>query len=400
MKKNLKLFYAPGGPGNVIGTYKQWVEGLDEAKGDVSVAFSAQFFDLCKNRNAPAYIVSPTDKKGALHDGQFYIEHRPKPKIISRGGIWFYVGEALYALGLIRTCINKRITIAVVADNPVWPVWAVARLFGIKIIAVLHCALWPSGFRPNTRVQRFLQTMIGKFWKSYVDATVAVSEECLRQVRELSPDVKTPMVVGLSLFRQKLFSNIPDPPLSRNPFRIMFAGRIERSKGVFDLLVCAEKLELESKGEFVWDVCGDGGAMSELKAAVQQRGLENVFQIAGRLSQEEMLAHYGMCHAVIVPTTSSFAEGLNQVSIESILAGRPLVSSRLCNGLDFFGNSVLEVRPDNIDDYIDAVKMLRDDYTLYESKRALCAELSRPFVSVEYSWGRQLGKCIDDICNK
>ena len=60
------------------------------------------------------------------------------------------------------------------------------------------------------------------------------------------------------------------------------------------------------------------------------------------MSREDLVKAYGNSHAVIIPTTSSFTEGMPAVASEAVLTGRPLITSRLSNALDVLEGAVVE----------------------------------------------------------
>ena len=74
---NHRIFYAAG-PGNVIQAHKYWAKG-EHDPSEVSITFSSQFEEFCKDIGAQAYIVSSFKKIGFYRDGPFTLEHRPKP---------------------------------------------------------------------------------------------------------------------------------------------------------------------------------------------------------------------------------------------------------------------------------------------------------------------------------
>ena len=79
-----RVFYAAG-PGNVIQSHKHWMRG-EEDPGQLSITFSSQFEQFCRNAGAEAYIVSYFGKKELLREGLFTLEHRPKPMPSGRTG--------------------------------------------------------------------------------------------------------------------------------------------------------------------------------------------------------------------------------------------------------------------------------------------------------------------------
>ena len=75
-------------------------------------------------------------------------------------------------------------------------------------------------------------------------------------------------------------------------------------------------------------------------------------------------------HAVIVPTTSRFEEGFNMVCAEAIFAGRPVITSPVCPALEYVREAAVQVPPDNIEKYCQAILKLYDDQEFYEQKQA------------------------------
>ena len=69
------------------------------------------------------------------------------------------------------------------------------------------------------------------------------------------------------------------PPIERGPFRVLFNGRVEANKGVFDLVSIAASLAATRPGEFHFDVCGDGSALEELRIEVVGRDLQDLVSV-------------------------------------------------------------------------------------------------------------------------
>ena len=391
-----RVFYAANGAGDIIETYRQWRRGQDDKK-EVSVTFSGQLYDACRALGLQLYAISPHARREKIQEGDVQIEHRPRPEIWSRGGGWYFLAEGWHTVGIICTCLLLNENIAVVEDCALWPLWIIGCCFGVRIVAVLHCALWPAGFRPMDLKARLLQRLTGWFWEHCVDASLVVSPECARQIRMIAPRLDTPVVVGLGHFRETFFAAIPPPPAERHPFRVMYAGRIERNKGVFDLVRIAAILERETPGGFCWEICGTGAAEEELRKCVESEGLAAAISLLGKLDQDKMGEAYGRSHAIIAPTTSHFAEGLVKTASEAALAGRPLVTSRLCHGLDLLAEAVVEVPPEDIQAYVEAIRRLADDPVLYEAKRLACANAAKPFLDEEQSWGRKLRLILQEM---
>ena len=76
-RKSLRILYAAG-PGDVIGTYRHWKQGLDDPS-EVAVTYSSQLFDVCRELGAEAWVISYHPRRQKLRDGPFVVEHRPLP---------------------------------------------------------------------------------------------------------------------------------------------------------------------------------------------------------------------------------------------------------------------------------------------------------------------------------
>ncbi len=71
---------------------------------------------------------------------------------------------------------------------------------------------------------------------------------------------------------------------------------------------------------------------------------------------------------------------------EAILAGRPLVTSKVCPALDYLRDASIEAKPDDAASYRDAIVSLSDDPELYARKQGACAGLQQQFYDRDNSW--------------
>ena len=387
----MRILYLAG-PGDVAGTYRHWVAGHDDPS-EVSITYSAQFYEICRREGAAALVISSCPKPDSISDGNIRIVHRSRP-LISSHGIGYHLSQIIYALQTMLTALFFRPDVVIITNVTHWFLFAPFAWLGVWVIPSMHSALWPVGFRPAGIVQRIVARLNGWFWRRIADSTICVSSECQRQIEELAGRLKGPIRVVYAQYRQESFETIATPPDSAKGFHILYAGRIEREKGVFDLLDMAEQLERRQPGKLQWEICGEGDCLEELTAAVQRKGMAALFKLRGKLNREEMREVYGWSHVVVVPTKSSFAEGLNKVAVESMLAGRPLVTSRLCNAIELMGEAVCDVPPNDTAAYAEAIWQLVTDPELYERRWRACREVCKPFYDREQSWGRAVERVI------
>ena len=95
---------------------------------------------------------------------------------------------------------------------------------------------------------------------------------------------------------------------------------------------------------------------------------------------------YAACHVVIVPTTAAFVEGFNQVVVEAVLSGRPVIASSVCPALAYVREAVIEVAPGDVKGYASAVLRLRDEPGLRERMAKSCEGLKTQFLDVQRGW--------------
>jgi glycogen synthase len=225
-----------------------------------------------------------------------------------------------------------------------------------------------------------------------VRSALGVSPECGRQIGVMSGGV-TQFFDYRAQFVSGDFGELPRPVLS-SPMRIMFAGRVEENKGVFDILTICELLASRHPNRFAFDICGTGGASEALAAQVAARGLRDSVILHGKLIRPELLKIYGRSHLVIVPTRSTFCEGLPMVCAEAVIAGRPVLTSRLSNAQDALRGALLEAREDDPEDYAAKIEALADDPAGYAEMVRHTAHVSGQFMNPGRGLASALERCL------
>ena len=81
---------------------------------------------------------------------------------------------------------------------------------------------------------------------------------------------------------------------------------------------------------------------------------------------------YGASHVVVVPTRAEFPEGFNQVLAEAVISGKPVITSSVCPALEVVKEAAVEVPPDDVEAYGDAILRLYEDSALYAEKQNAC----------------------------
>lgn len=383
--KPLRILYAAG-PGNVIGTYKYWKEGQDDPS-QLAVTYSSQFYDLCSALGAKGYLLSSCQERAFLQDDPFTMEHRPSPAH-KASGILYHLFSIWYGLGLLVTAIRWKANVVVVADGTThWFVLSPLPLLGIKVIPSLHCVL-KHKFLPTKKTDQIIMRL-NSFLLANSKSILAVSNEVSRQVRQIISN-PPPLLEFLPVYRPEEFSQVTPPDPAKAPFRVVFIGRVEYHKGVFDLVEIAKRFATEGKTNVLFELCGSGPALEPLRYAVQQADLETYFVFHGYCNKTKLHQVLGHAHVIVAPTRTTFVEGFCKVIAEGILVGRPVLTSRVCPASSYVPSGVIAVEPDNVQQYGDALLKLYQDRGFYEEKRRGCLKVQEQFYDSSKSWGAAL----------
>ena len=396
MSKQLRILYAAG-PGNVVETYRHWIKGQDDPS-QVAITYSAQFYEVCRALDASAYVISSAQERKFLHDGQFTIEQRPIPWR-SSSSLLFYLGRLWYGLGLIASALRFKADVAVIADGTThWFVLSLLTWLGVQVIPSLHCVLWPK-YLSQSWVEKLILKLSRNFFANNCTAILTISDDISEQVAQLAARQHPPILKFSPTYRRSQFARIAPPDPERSPFRVLFVGRIEQNKGVFNLLEIAQRFAKEGRQDITFDLCGSGPMLEPLRLAAKAAGVDSSFICHGHCNKSQMRERFNWAHVVIVPTRTDFIEGFNKVVAEGVLSGRPVVVSRVCPAVSCLQEAVVEVPPDDTKSYGDALLELCDNREFYEQKRTSSLALQEQFYDNSRSWGAALKSVLVVIHN-
>jgi glycosyltransferase involved in cell wall biosynthesis len=365
MIKRRDILYCEG-PGDIVAAHAAWA-ARGNFIGETSVTFSEQLFECCRLERLTFHAVSHCGRAESVETPMGTVANVPRwnfriPKI------GYELTVFVYALRLLLLAMRVRPRLIFISAGVMdWAYLPLLRLSGANLAPILHNTLWPEGFRPPVGLR---QRIYGFVWRRCVWLTLAVSPACARQVQSVAGDV------SVSVFRPNFpASSFAEPPAAKDfaspPLRVIFAGRIEQNKGVFDILDMAEALPAVE-----FSLCGDGQALPDIRRQIDARALSNV-KTFGKLNRPQLLERYLDSHLVIVPTRSNFTEGFAMVVAEAILLLRPVITSPVVPAAEVLPGAVICVETDRVQGYIDAIRSLNaETYSrLVDNARAL-----RPFI--------------------
>ncbi len=104
-----------------------------------------------------------------------------------------------------------------------------------------------------------------------------------------------------------------------------YGGRIEKEKGVWDLITAAELLHTQSKKPFSLKIAGIGSELGGVRKYVEKNEL-NYISVLGLIPRDKLLALYQQSLAIIAP--SCWPEPFGRFILEARSVGKPVISTR------------------------------------------------------------------------
>lgn len=216
------------------------------------------------------------------------------------------------------------------------------------------------------------------------DIITTVSESVAQELKEygLNPDKISVISNGVD---EKIF--YPSKKESENDKKnIMYAGRIDREKGLFDLVESA-KIICNQKADVSFIIAGDGRDLNKLKRKIKKIGLQNRFTFLGQVEKDQMIKLYQNATLFILP---SYREGLPTVLLEAMSSGLPIIATDVRGNRDLISNGEngLLVPPKN------PIKMAETIITLLEDEKLIerLGKNARKTIIEKYTW--------NDVFNK
>ncbi|MBD2231742.1 glycosyltransferase family 4 protein [Phormidium tenue] len=394
--KQLKIVYSSA-PVDATSVYMHWVLGQDDPS-HFAITYAQHFYELARKFNAKSWLISSRDKKGFIQDNDFRVEFRSL-KHHSRSSLAYFVGQFWSGLRLIISTILFRADILIVTeDRTFWFLLSILPWLGVKVIPTIHCTLWPKYKQPSA-VQRIIQKLNSWFFQHSCVEICVVSEDIKDQIVKITNGRSRPIRTFVPAYRQDFLNDVqiqhrnPDP----ETFHVLFAGRVETSKGIYLLLEVAKRF-IAVRPDCVFHICGTGSQVENLKAAALEVGIEKQFVLHGHCDRNQLRKMYELSHVIAVPTTKDFVEGFNKVVAEGVIMGKPIVTSPVCPALSVVREAAVEVRPDNVDDYLNAILKLATDKDFYRQKQKNAVALREQFFAYSNSWEAQVEDVVQKIC--
>jgi glycogen synthase len=392
-KGKIRIAYLSG-PCDGPAVYREWHERRQQ--NYFGTDFMKQFLQLIEDLDAESYVI--TSLPGEYKEqqcGRFIFDNHPNP--VGLKGALYHLSFLPWFARIVPKIIRFKPDVLIATENaPYWFLLTPLRWFNIPIIPSFHPVPWPQ-FAPRNLLTRILWQLNRFLILKHLKVIVVLSNAITRELSSLlgSDLLRIQVLRHFPSYPRSQFESIPAPDITTQPpFRVLFIGRVETNKGIYDLVEMARRLEEKRMGEFRFDICGAGGELDNLRKRIADLNLQTVVSCHGYCSSEKVKILLGACHVVIVPSRSDFDAGYEMVCAEAILANRPLIASAVCPALEDLQGAFIEVQPDNVDQYCQAILRLSDEPKFYCRTQIACFALHDPFYSSESSWATKIKEAL------
>jgi glycosyltransferase involved in cell wall biosynthesis len=188
-----------------------------------------------------------------------------------------------------------------------------------KIVYQVHGGQLPHEFLKHSRLlSRLLEKVL-----LCADVVILLAQEELRSYKTFAPTAHLELIANAVEIGTDASWKINAPAQSR-PLRLIYVGRLDACKGIFELI---EGFEIARRqiDNIVLTIAGSGPDEGKLRARVDQLGLAAYVRFIGVVTGEEKKRAWEDADLFVFPT---YAEGLPYALLESMAARTPpLVSA-------------------------------------------------------------------------
>lgn len=372
------------GPGDAVGTFEQWAEGRHDARVPV-LTYSGQFYAMVAALGAEALVITENEHQPSVPDPRFRFVCVRRERSARR--LRRHLAERDYARRLAAT-INDWAPDATILGGDLKPAayHAVARQG--RLFLTLHNTFWPMGIRPQGLRSRARKWALGRAL-ARAEGAVCTSAECARQLEALvgggrRVEAEMPQVLAAHLHPLRA---------RERARRLLFLGRIEASKGVFDLLEAFGALAPRfADARLV--LAGTGSADDALAEAVVRHKARAQIELAGLLDADGVHDALGEADLLICPTRAEFNEGLALVVLEAAAQGVPSVASSVVPAAETAGAACITFPADDVAALQATLKRLMEDDDAYAALAREAAAIRPRMLDRSLGWGSCLARLL------
>lgn len=388
----LKLGYLSG-PVDARAIYRSL---RDRSQTDLfGTSYMRHFMQVCEEIGSDAVIVT-------THGGKAYEERLGRFTILNRppyggSGLRYHFRQSRWVTDRLGEMEKRGVgTVILTAAQHHWFMTRPFRARGMRFINSYHCAVRAIGHK-RWSVHEGLIRLTSLLHLSHGDPTMVIVPNIVEELAQEAGAGRRRVIQLLPDYPREQFASFAPPPIAsarQDRVRVLFAGRVTRNKGVFDIVEMAERLARRDGPAIEFHLHGEGDALEDLRRAAAASPAGSLITIHGFTPGSQLATHYAQSDIVIVPTRSDFDEGVAKSVVEGVLALRPVVTSQACPSIKLLADACVEAKVDDPASYADAIWSLATDPQLVAEKCAAAIRLRELFFDPPERYDRRLKQAL------
>jgi glycosyltransferase involved in cell wall biosynthesis len=210
------------------------------------------------------------------------------------------------------------------------------------------------------------------------DIVTTVSKSIAQELKKYYVDTDRVVVIGNGV-DEEFFVPAQKGIENGNKY-IVYAGRIEREKGLFDLIECGKYI-CDQRSDISFLLAGKGRDLEALKKKVKKLGLQDKVIFLGQMGRDQLVRLYQQSTIFAFP---SYHEGLPTVLLEAMACGLPIIATNVRGNRDLIspGKNGILVSPRSPKEMADAISMLLND----DEMRKELGKNARKTIEEKFTW--------------
>lgn len=180
------------------------------------------------------------------------------------------------------------------------------------------------------------------------------------------------------------FGNAVSKSYEKSNYCLVYIGRLERDKGLFEAIDAMQLLRTERPSLDVrLDIAGSGSAERDLARRIESLALGDKVRMTGPLFGDAKARSWKQADIFVFP--SFHAEGIPYSVLESLASGTPMITTRAGGIAETVedGKHGIFIAPRDPRALADAITALLDDKHRLHDMSAACLEHARRYYSIE-----------------
>ena len=171
-------------------------------------------------------------------------------------------------------------------------------------------------------LKRIYDLSLGRYLLKNASKIIALTEDQIEQYTKRGGDESRITVIPNAIDLEKYVS-CKDPAEDKSGKNLLFVGRLEKYKGVQDVVGMMPALLASEPDVRLTIVGGDGGFRREIEALSERLGVRKNIIFTGAVSRDDLLKAYREADIFVLP---SRMEGFGIVLLEAMASGLPCVA--------------------------------------------------------------------------